>query len=135
METPGESGAVPGPTIPEYPTRPLCPRSRHMLAFDPPAWVPAPLLRVGLYQLALWQWLALPLAAIAAWIASRLLGGATHAVLTRLAARTETAFDDEMVEGLSGPIVLAWFFACLHALLVLLELPPRPELFITRAVN
>ena len=106
-----------------------------MLAFDPPSWVPAPLLRAGPYQLALWQWLALPAAAAAAWIASRLLGGATHAVLTRLAARTETSFDDEMVEGLSGPIVLAWFFAALHALLVLIELPPRPELFTIRAIN
>ena len=106
-----------------------------MLAFDPPAWVPAPLLRAGPYQLAFWQWLALPFAAVVAWIASRLLGGATHAVLTRLAARTETSFDDQMVEGLSGPIVLAWFFACLDALLVLLELTPRAELFATRAVN
>jgi len=106
-----------------------------MIAFDPPAWVPAPLLRVGPYQLALWQWLALPIAAVAAWIASRLLGGATHAILRRVAARTETAFDDEIVEGLSGPIALAWFFAALDALLVLLELPARAELFATRGVN
>ena len=106
-----------------------------MLAFDPPSWVPAPLLRAGPYQLALWQWLALPATAAAAWIASRLLGGATHAVLTRFAARTETSFDDEMVEGLSGPIVLAWFFAALHALLALIELPPRAELFTVRAIN
>ncbi|TMB32785.1 MAG: mechanosensitive ion channel family protein [Deltaproteobacteria bacterium] len=131
----GEPWRVPGRTIPEYPTRPLYPRSRRMLAFDPPSWVPAPLLRAGPYQLALWQWLALPATAAAAWIASRLLGGATHAVLTRFAARTETSFDDEMVEGLSGPIVLAWFFAALHALLVLIELPPRPELFTIRAIN
>jgi MscS family membrane protein len=106
-----------------------------MIVLDPPAWVPAPLLRLGPYQLPLWQWLALPLAAIVAWIASRLLGGATHAVLKRLAARTETAFDDKMVEGLSGPIVLAWFFASLHALLALVGLPPGPEVFATRAIN
>src|SRR5690348_8206804 len=106
-----------------------------MLAFDPPAWVPAPLLRGGPYQLAWWQWLAVPLAALVAWIASRVFGGATHAVLTRLAARTGTSFDDRLVEGLSGPIALAWFFASVHALLPLLELPVRAELFTVRAID
>jgi len=106
-----------------------------MLAFDPPAWIPAPLLRGGPYQLAYWQWLALPAAAIVAWIASRVFGGATHAVLTRLATRTGTSFDDRLVEGLSGPIALAWFFASVHALLPLLELPVRAELFTVRAID
>src|SRR5712671_545333 len=50
---PERKGAMPGRTIPEYPTRPLCPRSRRMIVLDPPAWVPAPLLRLGPYQLAL----------------------------------------------------------------------------------
>src|SRR5206468_7914969 len=99
------------------------PGSLRMIVFDPPAWVPAPLLRVGPYQLALWQWLGIPVAAVVAWIASRLLGGATHSILRRLAARTNTPFDDEIVDGLAGPIALAWFFATLHALVVLLELP------------
>jgi MscS family membrane protein len=106
-----------------------------MIVFDPPTWVPAPLLRVGPYQLALWQWLGLPLAAVVAWIASRLLGGATHSIFRRLARRTSTPFDDEIVDGLAGPIALAWFFAILHALVVLLELPARSELFATRVVN
>lgn len=106
-----------------------------MIVFDPPAWVPTPLLRVGPYQLALWQWLGLPLAAVVAWIASRLLGGATHSILRRIVKRTETPFDDEIVDGLEGPIAFAWFFATLHALVVLLELPARSELFATRAVN
>src|SRR5436853_176324 len=34
--------------------------SNRMMAFEPPAWVPTPLLRTGPYQVALWQWLALP---------------------------------------------------------------------------
>src|SRR3954466_3682033 len=111
------------------------PGSRRMIVFDPPAWVPTPLLRVGPYQLALWQWLGLPLVAVVAWIASRLLGGATHAILGRIVKRTETPFDDEIVDGLEGPIALAWFFATLHALVVLLVLPARSEVFATRAVN
>src|SRR6267143_4542437 len=76
-----------------------------------PSFVPEVLLRPGPYHLLLWQWIALPVCALGALIAARLLGGLTHAFLRRLARRTETRFDDELSDNLGGPIALGWFVA------------------------
>ena len=100
-----------------------------------PSFVPDMLLRAGPYRLLLWQWLALPVCALGALVAARLLGGITHAVLRRLARRTETRFDDELSDNLGGPIALGWFVAVAASMLVLLELPDAAEGFARRVLH
>jgi len=100
-----------------------------------PSFVPEVLLRPGPYHLLLWQWIALPVCALGALIAARLLGGLTHAFLRRLARRTETRFDDELSDNLGGPIALGWFVAVAAAALTLLELPDAAEGFARRVLH
>lgn len=72
------------------------------------ASLPEPLLRTGPQGLAWWQWLALPLLAILAWVVGRLLSALTRAILVRLTARSKAAWDDQLVLHLSRPITAAW---------------------------
>jgi MscS family membrane protein len=105
------------------------------MTFAPPGWVPQTLIRTGPYQLAHWQWVALPVAAAIAWIVGRMLGRISHSVLSLLARRTKTRFDDELVENLAGPIALAWFVGAAIALIDLLDLPPTAEAFAHRVLH
>ena len=80
-------------------------------AMLPDRWMlehlPAALLRPGPLELLWWQWSALPLllgfALVAGWLLSRALRGA----LTRLAARTETTWDNVVLERLAAPLTAA----------------------------
>lgn len=81
------------------------------LAAVPPfleAHVPSALLRQGPGGLALWQWLALPVAAILSLGAGWLLGWVTRRVMGHFAARTAATWDDELVAHLSPPVTLLW---------------------------
>ncbi len=92
----------------------------------PDAWVhdrlPDLLLRPGPANLARWQWIALPLLLLAAWMLGRLLAAASVALLGRLAARTATEWDDLLVPRLPAPLTLAWAVIVLHLLLPFLAL-------------
>jgi MscS family membrane protein len=70
--------------------------------------VPLPLQRIGPYQLAWWQWLALLLLLFCAWGLSSPLGRISRRLLTRVARRTGTPVDDALFNNLGGPIRLAW---------------------------
>ena len=87
--------------------------------------LPAPLMREGPLHLFYWQWIglavALPVLVLLAW----LISGSLRSVLTRLAARTATDWDDLLVEHLRGPFRL-WIGAIIATpLLGLLELNAR----------
>jgi MscS family membrane protein len=73
--------------------------------------LPAALLRPGPGGLALWQWLALPVAAALSLTAGWLLGWVTRKALARFAARTAATWDDELVARLGGPVTLFWALA------------------------
>jgi MscS family membrane protein len=92
----------------------------------PDAWahdrLPDVLLRPGPANVARWQWAALPLLLLAAWVLGRLLTAMTVAVLGRLAARTPTQWDDLLVPRLRSPFTLAWAVIVLHLLLPFLAL-------------
>ena len=79
--------------------------------------VPLPLQRIGPYQLAWWQWLALLLLVFCAWGLASPLGRISQRLLTRIARRTDTPWDDALIANLRGPIRLAWATAlCLAGL-------------------
>jgi len=85
-------------------------------------YLPPPMFEVEFLGLWLWQWLGLAAvalgAALLAWVVERLAG----AVARRLARRTESTLDDELIEGLRHParaILAVGLFAAGNLLLVL----------------
>ncbi len=68
--------------------------------------LPQALLRQGPLGLQWWQWLALPLAALLALALGWLAGWGSRRLLGHLAARTETTWDDLLLERLASPITL-----------------------------
>ncbi|MGE0453462.1 MAG: mechanosensitive ion channel family protein [Vicinamibacteria bacterium] len=72
-------------------------------------------------------WLGLILLAVPAWGLGRLLGRGSVRLLARLAARTDTSWDDALLAQLHGPLALAWSLAAARALLVPLAFPASLE--------
>src|SRR5512144_3123312 len=72
--------------------------------------LPDPLLRRGPRGLLWWQWLAAPVL-----VAGAALGWATRRVLGHLAARTETRWDDLLLERLTRPFTAFWAIAVFTA--------------------
>jgi MscS family membrane protein len=83
-----------------------------------PAW----LLQPGPRELLYWQWLALPLLLLCAWFLGVLLSRLTRRLLARLAARTATHWDDELLARIGGPLTLAWTLAFAYFFLPWLDL-------------
>jgi len=84
--------------------------------------LPSVLLRPGFGDLLWWQWLALPVLGVAAWLAGLVLSRVSGMGLNRLAARTTATWDDLLIAKLNGPLTLAWTLAVLFALVPLLGL-------------
>jgi MscS family membrane protein len=91
--------------------------NRWTLEFLPPV-----LLRPGFGNLLWWQWLALPLLAIAAWPVGLLLSRVSGMLLNRLAQRSAGTWDDLLIERLHSPLTLAWTLAVLFVLVPVLGL-------------
>jgi MscS family membrane protein len=78
--------------------------------------LPAPLLELGPRGLHWWQWLALPLAAVVALGLGWLLGWSARRVLGHLARRTDTSWDDLLLERIAWPMTLFWSLVVASAL-------------------
>jgi MscS family membrane protein len=85
------------------------------------------LVRPGPLDLLGWQWLALPVVIVLAWVLGSLLSRITRAVLRRAAQRTTTSYDDAILARIDRPLAVGWAIACTYGLLVPLELNPRAE--------
>ncbi len=86
--------------------------------------LPEPLLRRGPRGLLWWQWLAVPALVALALVAGSALGWATRRALGHLTARTETRWDDLLLERLARPLTVLWavgFFTAFHPWLALGE--------------
>ena len=70
--------------------------------------LPAPLLRRGPHNVLYWQWLALPLVFLCAWLLALPLGRLTRRLLARIAKRTAARWDDELLARIGGPLAMAW---------------------------
>lgn len=84
--------------------------------------MPPFLLRSGPAELMLWQWLALPIALLVAWLLGMVLGRLSRGGLARLAHRTKVEWDDALIERLNGPLTLGWTFIVLLVLIPWLAL-------------
>lgn len=89
--------------------------------------IPEPLQRYGPADLMRWQWLALPVWALLALVVGRGLAALTRAVLVRLTERTETHWDERLLERVSPALSLLWALAVAAALLPWLALLPPAE--------
>ncbi len=97
--------------------------------------LPAPLLRPGPRNLLYWQWLALPLLVLLAWMLGSLLSRLTRWLLGRLSARTATRWDDELLARIGGPLTLAWTLALAYLSLPWLGLYQHAQDFIWRVLR
>ncbi len=77
--------------------------------------LPEPLLRPGPRGLLWWQWLAIPVALALALGFGAALGWATRRILGHLAARTETRWDDLLLERVARPLTALWAIAVFYA--------------------
>jgi MscS family membrane protein len=87
------------------------------------AWLPDPLLGSGPGGLLWWQWLALPVALLAAWVLGSALGWLTRKLFGRVVARTSTEWDDELLRRLQGPLAALWGLLALWLVAPALALP------------
>ncbi|WP_437803904.1 mechanosensitive ion channel family protein [Sorangium sp. So ce693] len=69
--------------------------------------LPPALLRPGPRELLWWQWLALPVLALAGWLVGAVLSYLVRAALRRVIARTESTLDDVLLGGARGPFTFA----------------------------
>jgi len=92
--------------------------------------VPPTLMGEGPWHVFYWQWIALaiaiPILVILAW----LVGGLLRGILTRLAARTATEWDDLLVLHLRGPFRLWVAAVAASPLLNVIELNTRVQAFV-----
>jgi MscS family membrane protein len=83
-----------------------------------PAWSQRP----GPYDLLIWQWLALPVLLLLAWMVGAVLGRLTRAIAARLVRRTSVQWDDHLLDRLGGPLRWLWTVLTLRAVVPLLGL-------------
>jgi MscS family membrane protein len=104
-------------------------------AFLAPLLRPDALWRPGPGGVLVWQWLALPVVAVLAWAAGRVLGWATRALLGRAFARTRAEWDDLLLRRLAGPLTLGWSLAVGALLVAALGLDEHARLIASRAMR
>lgn len=97
--------------------------------------LPPALMREGFLRVFYWQWIGLALALPVLVLFSWLVGGTLRGLLTRVSARTETDWDDLLVEHLRGPFRLWLSALAAPPLLGLLELNARLSAFVDDATR
>ena len=91
--------------------------------------IPEQLQRYGPAQLMWWQWLALPALVVLALALGRGAGALSRATLFRLVRRTETRWDERLLERIAPALTLLWAVAAAAVLLRWLALLPAAERF------
>jgi MscS family membrane protein len=97
--------------------------------------LPAALLRPGPKELLWWQWLALIPLAVVAWMIGRIAGVLTRRVLARITSRTQSEWDDRLIQRLSGPLTFGWSLVISGFLVGPLDLYPPAETFLVRLIR
>jgi MscS family membrane protein len=93
------------------------------------------LFRRGPLDLLGWQWLALPALFFLAWLLGLALSRLTRKFFGRAAQHTATPWDDAILGRMGKPLTVAWAIASAYALLVPLDLQPRPEDLLHRGLK
>ncbi|MFO0628961.1 MAG: hypothetical protein U0325_25525 [Polyangiales bacterium] len=85
-----------------------------------PVWA----LRRGARDLAIWQWIALPVLGLAAWLVARLLASLTNRGLSRALRRLWPDLADALRHRAAGPVTGLWMVPLLHLGMGTLQLYP-----------
>ena len=82
----------------------------------------------------LWKYIASLIYIVLAFYVSKLLDYVVNVWLKRLAAKTETKYDDLLLELLHGPVKVVGFVIFLHIGLGIFEWPLRAQIFLSRGL-
>src|SRR3954463_9239112 len=85
--------------------------------------LPAAARAEGPYHLAWWQLLALPALLLGSWVAGMFLARVLRSLLALAARRTRFTWDDEIIDGIGGPLPLACAGGVARLLVAWLPLP------------
>ena len=99
------------------------------------AFLPSPLHALGPQGLTWWQWLALPVLAVASIVIGRGLGALTRSLLMRIARRTPSAWDERWLERVTPALRAVWATVVAAAALPWLELPPPAARVVTAVLT
>jgi MscS family membrane protein len=97
--------------------------------------LPARLLLPGPGNILYWQWLALPMLFVGAWLMAMLLTRLSRRILGRIATRTSTRWDDELLARMGGPLTLAWTLVLVYVSLPWLGLYQPAQVFLGRILR
>ena len=97
-------------------------------------WIPEPLLNVGPWDLAWWQWIAVLGNIVLAILIGRIAVRLVNWSLRRVVARTKTKLDDELMVKLAGPLRLLGALAVYRLAMPLIELPPVRTISVTEVL-
>ena len=97
-------------------------------------WIPEPLLRTGPWGLAYWQWIGSVLAFLIAVVGGRFVAHILVWAAARLAARTDTKWDDELLVRLARPLRLLGVVIAARLLLPVFELPEDADYSVKRVL-
>ncbi|AUX23458.1 hypothetical protein SOCEGT47_039830 [Sorangium cellulosum] len=92
--------------------------------------LPPALLRPGPRELLWWQWLALPILALASWVVGAVLSFLLRAALRHLVLRTESTLDDALLAVARGPLTFAGALLAMAVALPWLKLYLPAEQFL-----
>jgi MscS family membrane protein len=92
--------------------------------------LPEPLLRPGPRGVLRWQWIALPLLALASLLFGAAISRLVVPVLRVIAARTPAKWDDAIIGRLGGPLALAAAVGVSYVALPVLALYPSADRFV-----
>jgi len=104
-------------------------RLEHRWALE---YLPDVLLRPGPRDLLYWQWLAFPVLLLVSWGLGYVLTRLTRHLLGRLASRTPTQWDDQMLVQMTGPFTFAWALGVTFVLVPWLGLYQPAQEFMDR---
>lgn len=103
-----------------------------------PDHLPAVLQGAGPFGLAWWQWAAVPLLLLVAFVLGRLLGAVTRSLLHRTFQRTASTVDERWLSSVAPALTALWTTAVFKLGLPWLELPAgveqRADVFLSAAV-
>jgi MscS family membrane protein len=97
-------------------------------------WIPEPLLNLGPWDLAWWQWIAVLANIVLAMLIGRIAVRLVTWSLRRVVARTKTTLDDELMAKLAGPLRLLGAVAVYRLAIPLIELPSARAVTITEVL-
>ncbi|MBX3173808.1 MAG: mechanosensitive ion channel family protein [Gemmatimonadaceae bacterium] len=100
----------------------------------PDNWIrehlPLRMLNEGPFDILYWQWIALLVLVPIAALAGLTLSAPTRSLLKKLVSRTDTDFDDKLVDSARGPLILLWGVVASRVLLRWIALAAPAQAFV-----